>query len=59
MKFEVDKETCIACGLCASIAPSVFVLTDDGYAQAINGADPDDLGVEAMENCPVDAISED
>ena len=30
MKARVDKDTCIGCGLCPSICPEVFELTDEG-----------------------------
>lgn len=28
----VDKETCIACGLCGSIAPDIYDYDDEGLA---------------------------
>ena len=59
MKARVDKDTCIACGLCPSICPEVFELTDEGYAHAIKSEVPEDChdeAKEAAESCPVDAI---
>jgi len=60
MKYYVDKETCIGCGLCESICGDIFKLGDDGKAEAI--ADPDGgqaaAAAEAMESCPVAAIRE-
>lgn len=49
---------CIGCGLCASICPDVFTLTDEGVAAARDEIAPDlDPQVqEAAESCPVDAI---
>ena len=35
MKPIVDKDTCIACGLCPSICPECFDMQDDGKAGAI------------------------
>ena len=32
MKATVDKDTCIACGLCPSICPECFEIEDDGKA---------------------------
>ncbi|MBL4931443.1 MULTISPECIES: ferredoxin [Clostridium] len=60
MKADVDKDTCIGCGLCPSIAPDVFDMQDDGKAGVI--ADPvpndsEDSAKEAEENCPVNAIN--
>lgn len=58
MKARVDKDTCIGCGLCPSICPEVFELTDDGYAVAKSEvpAGKEDEAKEARESCPVDAI---
>ena len=47
-KVSVDKDLCIACGLCVGTAPSIFSFGDDGKAEA--GAE------EAINNCPVGAI---
>jgi len=60
MKPKVDKDTCIACGLCPSICPECFDMEDDGKAGAIADEVPDgsiDSAKEAEESCPVDAIS--
>lgn len=59
MKARVDKETCIACGLCPSICPDVFEIEDDGKAGAVVDSVPEDLqddAKEAEESCPVSAI---
>ncbi|OOM82104.1 ferredoxin [Clostridium puniceum] len=60
MKPIVDKDTCIACGLCPSICPECFDMQDDGKAGAIVEDVPDgseDSAKEAEESCPVDAIT--
>lgn len=60
MKPKVDKDTCIACGLCPSICPECFDMEDDGKAGAIVDEVPGDSidsAKEAEESCPVDAIS--
>ena len=60
MKATVDKNTCIGCGVCASIASSIFALVDDGLAENIFGGevpvDLEDSVSEAHEACPVSAI---
>ena len=60
MKAFVDKNTCIGCGLCTSIASSIFAIDDDGLAENILSEDiPSELesaAVEAQKSCPVDAI---
>ena len=62
MKAHVDKDGCIACGLCASICPECFEIEDDGKAGFIVDEAPDGLEDEvreAAESCPVNAISVD
>lgn len=60
MKANVDKETCIGCGLCPSICDAVFEMDDDGKAKVI--ADPvpeacESDSKDAEASCPVNAIS--
>jgi len=55
---NVNKETCIGCGACASVCPDVFEMNDDGKANIKAGADTNkDCVKEAIETCPVDAIN--
>ncbi len=57
VKIVVDKKKCIGCGLCASLCGEVFALGKDG--KAFVKAQKDISCVkEAMESCPVQAISE-
>lgn len=58
MKCHVN-ENCIGCGLCVGICPSVFHMTDEGMAEAIETQVPDgDISDanSAKEGCPVSAI---
>ena len=60
MKATVDKETCIACGLCVSVCPECFEIAEDGKAEFIVEDAPEsanDEVKEAVEACPVVAIS--
>lgn len=57
MKAEVN-ENCIGCGLCNSICPQVFTMTDEGVATASSDiSEEQEKSVhEAADSCPVDAI---
>ena len=60
MKANVDKDTCIGCGLCPTIAPEVFDMEDDGKAHTIVEEVPEnskEAAKEAEGSCPVAAIS--
>ena len=61
-KYYVDKE-CIACDACVLAAPDHFGMDeDDGHAFVIRqpgGPEDEELCVEAMEGCPVEAIGDD
>ncbi len=56
----VDKDLCIACGLCSQTCPEVFELkNDEGYAEVKEDSPScDEAGCceESADLCPVDAI---
>jgi ferredoxin len=53
----VDEETCIGCGNCAKICPKVFELVNE-KSQVIGPGNCDTCNCEeAIEDCPVQAIS--
>lgn len=61
MKVTVDEDRCRGHGMCLTLCPDVFSMTDDGYAIA----DPEDVPAgledaanEAIVNCPEQAIVE-
>lgn len=57
-KIKIDKDKCIGCGLCASIAEKVFRLNNEGKAQAIEPVGDKEAKIqEAIDSCPVSAIS--
>ena len=54
-KIKVNKDLCIGCGSCVSIAPDTFEFGDDGLAQAKEEEITEDVK-DAAEACPTDAI---
>ncbi|MHA7664923.1 ferredoxin [Mycolicibacterium sp. HS_4_1] len=61
MKVVVDEDRCRGHGMCLTLCPDVFSMTDDGYAVADPSAVTADLeGAvrDAMANCPEQAIVE-
>lgn len=56
-KLVVNQDLCIGCGTCAGVCPSVFKM-EDGKSQVIVDTCPEDCNCqEAVESCPVSAIS--
>ena len=54
-KVDLNKERCIGCGACMSVAPDNFTFGDDGRAELIDNKITDEA-IEASEMCPVSAI---
>jgi ferredoxin len=61
MKVVVDEDRCRGHGMCLTLCPDVFSMTDDGYAVA----DPSEVAAgledavrDAITNCPEQAIVE-
>lgn len=60
MKALVDRNACIGCETCVGICPEVFSMDDEGISVAIDeeiGTDILELAEEAMDDCPVGAIT--
>ena len=61
-RFYVDED-CIDCGVCIEIAPENFAANEDeGHAFVAKQPTTDEgiaLCLEAIEECPVDAIGDD
>lgn len=59
MRVTVDDDLCRGHGVCAAVCPSVFVITDGGYAEATASDIPAELEAavrEAVDGCPEHAI---
>lgn len=55
---KINKKKCIGCGACAATCPEVFEMNDEGKAEIKANAKKDAKCIkEAINNCPVDAIS--
>lgn len=58
MEVRIDRDACIACGLCSAIAPEIFGEDDEGLAIVLE--QPQEMTPEleeAVDSCPTDAIS--
>jgi ferredoxin len=61
MKVWVDDQRCRGHGVCVTLCPEVFDLTEDGYAEAIDSDVPtefESVTREAIDSCPEQAIAE-
>lgn len=58
MKVSIIKDKCIACGVCADIAPEVFTMGDDSAEVISEDVPPEheEAVREAAESCPAEAI---
>ena len=62
MRVAVDADVCAGHGVCCTLCPEVFTLTDDGYAAVVAPEVPSELedAVRAAVNqCPTHAITTD
>ncbi|MBU8831416.1 ferredoxin [Mycolicibacterium goodii] len=61
MRVSVDEDRCAGHGMCLTLCPEVFEMSDDGWTVADAGEVPAELegaAREAIQNCPERAISE-
>ncbi len=57
MEVVVHQDQCIGCGLCESICPEVFRMTDDNVAEAYHQPEEiTDTVQDAVDSCPVSCI---
>lgn len=56
-KVSINKETCIGCGVCASICAENWKMEDDGKAMYISAESDLDCNKDAAENCPTQSIT--
>ena len=61
MRVWVDDDWCRGHGMCLTLCPEVFEMSEDGWAVAASDDVPaefESAAREAIENCPERAISE-
>jgi ferredoxin len=60
MKVKVDEDLCLGCGICEGLAPDVFSLANEPFAEVLVDVVPaemeDDVR-QAAEDCPEEAIT--
>lgn len=57
VKVRVDEATCIGCGVCESLCPDVFKMSDEGKAKVIEPETEQDCAKDAADSCPTGAIT--
>lgn len=58
LDIKVDRDTCISAGFCTAAAPDNFWQDDDRQSHVTTSpVDETDDVIDAMESCPVEAIS--
>ncbi|MCH8898050.1 MAG: ferredoxin [Chloroflexi bacterium] len=58
LKITVNPNVCVGNAMCETYATHTFALNDDRQSSVINSeGDPEELVLEAAENCPVSAIT--
>lgn len=59
MKVRVDEDLCLGCGICEGLAPDVFSLANEPFAEVLVDVVPaemeDDVR-QSAEECPEEAI---
>ena len=56
-KPKVAQDLCIGCGLCETIYPEVFKLNESFKAEVIGKCEEEEKCQEAIDSCPISAIS--
>ena len=58
LKITVDLNVCVGNAMCETFATHTFALNEDRQSSVADAAgDPEELVLEAAENCPVSAIT--
>ena len=58
LNIVVDHNVCVGNAMCETFATNTFALNEDRQSSVVNPeGDPEELVLEAAENCPVSAIT--
>lgn len=60
MKVRVDEDLCLGCGICEGLAPDVFSLVNEPFAEVLVDVVPAELEDDvrqSAEECPEEAIT--
>lgn len=58
MKIKIDRDLCIGCELCASLAADVFTMDEDDKAEVAGEITDDNIDdvYDSISSCPTEAI---
>ena len=59
MKVTVDEDLCLGCGICEGLAPEVFSMANEPFAEVLVDPVPEEFQEavrQAAEECPEEAI---
>jgi ferredoxin len=60
MKVRVDEDLCLGCGICEGLAPEVFSMANEPFAEVLLDPVPEEYEEavrQAAEECPEEAIT--
>jgi ferredoxin len=59
MRIKVDEDLCLGCGICEGLAPEVFSLANEPFAEVLLDPVPEEYEedvIQSIEECPEEAI---
>jgi len=59
MVIKINLDECIGCGVCAQLCPEVFKLDEDEGKGMVISQEYSEAAKEAIDSCPVSAITND